>query len=191
MNLYSYVVTHDYGFAPNPYGEVLTLATCKPDIRRTAQVGDWLMGTGSAGGVGQNKLVYLACISKIIPIVDYATAEEYKIKKPSKMKEPWSRRGDNIYRQNSSMAWTQLNNPFHGIDEMEHDLSGLNVLVCNDFWYFGKNAIEIPDEFSILIKKGPKYKKNTDLGEAVKFIKYVSAIPKGLHGSPSSLHDRT
>lgn len=188
MNLYSYVVTHDYGFAPNPYGGVLTLATCKPDIRRTAQVGDWLMGTGSADSVGQNKLIYLACISKIISIADYGSSDEYKNKVPVKTAEAWSRRGDNIYRKDGDGSWTQVSNRFHGIDEMEHDLSGLNVLVCKDFWYFGVNAIGIPNEFKDLIKKGPKYKKNTDLPEANKFINHVKSNAKGLHGSPSSLH---
>ncbi|WP_347927045.1 hypothetical protein [Pseudomonas helvetica] len=37
--IYSYVITHDHGFAPNPHGGVLTLATCKPVIRRTAEKG--------------------------------------------------------------------------------------------------------------------------------------------------------
>ena len=31
---YSYIITRDYGFAPNPFGGVCTLATCKPKIRK-------------------------------------------------------------------------------------------------------------------------------------------------------------
>ncbi|WP_198140678.1 Nmad2 family putative nucleotide modification protein [Polaromonas naphthalenivorans] len=30
-----YLMTHDSGFAPNPFHGTLTLATCKPGIRRT------------------------------------------------------------------------------------------------------------------------------------------------------------
>ena len=37
--LYSYVITRDYGFAPNPFGGICTLATCKPGIRNHAKVG--------------------------------------------------------------------------------------------------------------------------------------------------------
>jgi hypothetical protein len=37
--LFTYVITHDGGFAPNPFHGVLTLNCCKPDIRRTAQEG--------------------------------------------------------------------------------------------------------------------------------------------------------
>ena len=47
MTIYSYVVARDYGFAPNPFYGCCTLATCKPIIRRMAQVGDWVIGTGS------------------------------------------------------------------------------------------------------------------------------------------------
>ena len=41
MNLYSYVITRDYGFAPNPFWNICTLATCKPQIREHALKGDW------------------------------------------------------------------------------------------------------------------------------------------------------
>lgn len=40
MKLFSYIVTHDAGFAPNPFWGYCTLACCKPAIRRTANVGD-------------------------------------------------------------------------------------------------------------------------------------------------------
>lgn len=40
--LYTYRETYDTGFAPNPFQGVLTLANCKPAIRRTAEVGDWV-----------------------------------------------------------------------------------------------------------------------------------------------------
>lgn len=46
--LFSYVVRYDSGFAPNPFYGSCTLATCKPDIRRSAQPKDWVVGTGSA-----------------------------------------------------------------------------------------------------------------------------------------------
>ena len=44
MNLYSYVITRDYGFAPNPFWNICTLATCKPQIREHALKGDWVAG---------------------------------------------------------------------------------------------------------------------------------------------------
>ena len=38
MRLFSYVVARDYGFAPNPFYEMCTLATCKPRIRKLLSV---------------------------------------------------------------------------------------------------------------------------------------------------------
>lgn len=45
--LFSYVIPHDGGSAPNPYFGICTLAICKPVIRRTAKVEDWVVGLGA------------------------------------------------------------------------------------------------------------------------------------------------
>jgi Nucleotide modification associated domain 2 len=44
MRLFSYKMTNDSGFAPNPFWGRLTLATCKPEIRKAKRVGDWIAG---------------------------------------------------------------------------------------------------------------------------------------------------
>ena len=43
-HIYSYVVAHDTGAAPNVDGGICTIAICKPAIRRNAQEGDWIVG---------------------------------------------------------------------------------------------------------------------------------------------------
>ena len=40
MRLFSYKMTSDTGFAPNPFGRRVTLATCKPMIRQSTHEGD-------------------------------------------------------------------------------------------------------------------------------------------------------
>jgi hypothetical protein len=47
MILYSYCLRYDDRAAPNPYHGICTLVICKPAIRRTANVGDWIIGLGS------------------------------------------------------------------------------------------------------------------------------------------------
>jgi hypothetical protein len=42
-----YKVTHDTGFAPNPFHGVLTLATSKRKIRACRKAGDWVAGFAS------------------------------------------------------------------------------------------------------------------------------------------------
>ena len=56
--MFSYVVARDFGFAPNPFFGVCTLATCKPKIRAAAEVGDWIIGTGSAERKRSGHVVY-------------------------------------------------------------------------------------------------------------------------------------
>ena len=102
MNLYSYVVKHDYGFAPNPFGGFLTLATCKPLIRKNARLGDFLAGTGSAASVGNTKLVYAGEISAVVPLEEYGKAQNYNIKRPAS-KPSFRRKGDK-HRSHAAVA---------------------------------------------------------------------------------------
>jgi hypothetical protein len=44
VNLFSYVVRDDTGFAPNPFHGCCTLAYCKGRIRRQVGVGDLIVG---------------------------------------------------------------------------------------------------------------------------------------------------
>jgi hypothetical protein len=67
LRLFSYVVRYDKGFAPNLFWNYCTLATCKPGIRRKAEVGDWVVGTGSKENVGIGKLIYAMKIEEKIP----------------------------------------------------------------------------------------------------------------------------
>lgn len=71
MTLYSYVLRSDTGFAPNPFYGYCTLATCKPDIRRLARIGDWVIGTGSVENVGPGRLVYAMRVEAVLTLDQY------------------------------------------------------------------------------------------------------------------------
>lgn len=187
MKVSSYVVTHDYGFAPNPYGGVLTLATCKPKIRRFAAPNSWVIGTGSTKGIGTDRLIFAGFISDVITIEQYSTDEDYKIKIPTRDGEVWQTRGDNIYYKNHCGQWQQRENPFHGKNEIEHDLSGENVVVCKRFWYFGRSAPSIPDKFRSVIKSGPNHKANINNKYVPEFLSWVQSYEEGIHAMPSNL----
>jgi hypothetical protein len=70
MKLFSYVVEHDNGYAPNPYFGVCTLCGCKFEGRRNivqlAKEGDWVVGTGGAStkSAGHGKLLYAMRVDK-------------------------------------------------------------------------------------------------------------------------------
>jgi len=74
--LYSYVVDHDLGFAPNPASGYCTLVHCKfgghsgrRNIVEQADVGDWIVGTGgtSKDSAGHGKLIYLMRVDEKLP----------------------------------------------------------------------------------------------------------------------------
>ena len=83
MRLFSYVVARDYGFAPNPFFGVCTLATCKPEIRKTASAGDWIIGTGSSQKGRQGYLVYAMCLTETMTFNEYWEDKRFQRKKPN------------------------------------------------------------------------------------------------------------
>lgn len=196
--LYCYKMTYDTGFAPNPDHGILTLATCKPTIRRCAKEGYWISGWTAATVHDRNnnivhfkdeqKLIYLAEISKVISYAEYWA--NYKQKYPIKMfdgkpvtikgcggkslieSECYYDNGDNIYEpsDNETFGFKQHpNGGNHGDKEKEHDLSGKNVLICKRFYYFGvENAIKLEGITPI-----PRCKK-FPFPEALKIIDQVT-----------------
>ena len=101
--LYSYKMSHDNRFAPNPLFGVLTLATCKPQLRKNAKVGDWIAGwtlshiAHTPTPVGEERLIYLARVSEKLTFAEYW--EKYPAKRPVYTDDTsvLERYGDNIY----------------------------------------------------------------------------------------------
>ena len=154
-SLFSYVVRYDSGFAPNPFHDLCTLATCKPGIRKSAKIGDWLIGTGSSGISTRRGgyLVYAMKVTETLKTSQYWYDSRFRCKRPE-MRHNWvSASGDNIYEPVSSSRWRQLHS-YHslrdGRENMEHkhrDLSVERVLVSDDFVYFGGEGPKLHEKF--------------------------------------------
>ena len=69
MELLSYIVARDFGFAPNPFYGYCTLATCKPKVRQYSSIGDWVVGTGAK--TKYNLCGYLIFAMKIDTEMDF------------------------------------------------------------------------------------------------------------------------
>lgn len=154
--LYSYKMTADRGFAPNPFHGILSLATCKPQIRESKKVGMYIAGFTSSklcgDAVGQERMVYIMKISEKITFDEYFNSERFKCKIASN-KNRIAKVGDNIYYL-SEGSYKQGMTYFHRKDkEIAKDLKSKNVLLSTDFFYFGVGAIPV-DKFKITI---PKY----------------------------------
>ena len=97
--VHSYVVRYDSGFAPNPFYEYCTLATCKPNIRKGADIGDWVVGSGSndrsvrRGGY----LVYAMQVTETMTFDEFGADPRFESKKPYRNGSRKQSCGDNIY----------------------------------------------------------------------------------------------
>jgi hypothetical protein len=63
--IYVYKITADDGIAPCPQQGLLSLAVCKPAVRRKAQPGDFLVGIGSNVHY-PDKLIYVAEVGEVV-----------------------------------------------------------------------------------------------------------------------------
>jgi len=182
MKLYSYVMTHDTGFSPNPFFGYCTLACCKPKIRRHAVIGDWVVGTGSVDNVGGDKIIYVMEVTKVISLEKYSQDKTYSIKIPSE--ETSRQSGDNIYYKDKNNNWLQRRS-YHCIKEMKKDLEGRYALISTNYCYFGKKAILVPKQHEAIIKKGPGHKCRFPQHVVDDFISWIRKVYKpGVHGEP-------
>lgn len=188
--IYSYVMTHDYGFAPNPFGGICTLATCKPVIRRSAREGDWLVGTGSSTKGLAKRIIYAAQIDTICTIAEYGANPAYEFKRPIVSGTSEQRCGDNIYFLDANGEWVQRESGHHCSEHVDHDLSGLNVLIARQFWYFGSTPQLLPDPLLEIVKKGPGHKIEASPHVVVTLEQWLSQFSEGLASKPFHLGRR-
>ncbi len=153
--LFSYVVRFDSGFAPNPFHGYCTLATCKPGIRERANIGDWVVGTGSdAKGVRRGgHLVYAMRVGEILETTQYWCDPRFERKKPNLYHSWVAASGDNIYEPIGSCDWRQLDS-YHtksdGRPNERHigrDTGVPRILISEDFVYYGGEGPKLPGRF--------------------------------------------
>ena len=193
VKLYSYCIPIDDGAAPNPFGGVCTLAICKPAIRRTARAGDWIVGTGSKRSpVGDisGAVVYAMRVTRTMSLREYdkLTQRELQSKIPNSKSshyEHWL--GDSIYHFHKFKPNPTQRPGVHGTADMERDLSGLNVLLSDHFYYFGKNAVPLPPALKAIVHQtqGHKVRLNEPYKES--FIEWLqSHYTPGIYGQPAT-----
>jgi len=168
--LYSYVVDHDNGIAPNPERGYCTLVKCKisktgkrRNIVELAEENDWIIGTGGVckKSAGHGKIIFAMRVDERLPLE--------KFKKDNRFKG----RRDH--------------------DRENCDLSKSYALISQHFFYFGKEAIEIGkiDKKVLkmidhsLEKKGPNYRRDFNENFIEHFVKWIEKNYKpGKHGEP-------
>lgn len=154
MRLHSYTVARDFGFAPNPFYGVCTLATCKPEIRKSARIGDWVAGIGSKTAGFEGKIVYAMKVTEKMTFDKYWRDQRFQRKKPYFYGSVKQAYGDNIYhREKNNDTWIQEDshhsfpNGLLNQHNLDRDTKTDKILISNDFYYWGNNAIEVPEKF--------------------------------------------
>jgi hypothetical protein len=193
--IYSYVLRIDDGAAPNPFWGLCTLTICKPAIRQNAQIGDWVIGTGSKntklkdGNIYDfsNRIVYAMKITNIKTLKEYDTFcnKELQKKIPKWKTNDWRLRvGDCIYDYSKGLE-PSIRKSVHNEENLKKDLSGINSLLSDHFYYFGEKSRPLPVELRELIKKNQGHKKIESTNLIVKFEEWISEFGKNyLYGDP-------
>jgi len=161
MNVRTYVIEHDVGFAPNPFHGCCTLANCKPRIRQAANVNDIILGFGSAKYGYAGLLVYWMKVDRIITFDEYWNEYEFIEKRPVVNAGLMLFHGDNIYHTNKAGGIEQSFS-FHSNEDGSLSIGNLNrdtgrtnrVLISKTYAYYGRKAVNLPDHLKIFIKKG-------------------------------------
>ncbi|TKG89252.1 hypothetical protein EYV94_26020 [Puteibacter caeruleilacunae] len=164
MKHYSYVVARDFGFAPNPFGRYCTLATCKPRIRKNADIGSWIFGITPRDKGAGNKLVFAMKVTQKMTFNEYWESPDFQYKKPvlnGSLKQMY---GDNIYHKDDNGNWFQADSHHSkeggeiNKENLNRDTKGEFVLISDCFYYFGASCINIPTELKkeIIVGIGQK-----------------------------------
>jgi hypothetical protein len=129
--IFVYKMVVDNGGAPCVTSNLLSLAICKPKIRKAAGLGALIFGFG--GKKYEERLIYIARVTDQLAGEDY-----YRLRK-------FARRPDCIYKNVNGKAELKKSAKFHtNSDHRTRDV-GLKfenafVLLSRDFRYFGKQG---------------------------------------------------
>lgn len=162
MRLFSYVVDHDLGSSPNPFGGICTLCQCKfrktrkshRNVLELAEEKDWVVGLGgtSKKSSGPGTILFAMEVTKKISLREYCL--------------------DPRYRQR------------HDAKKTPSDQSWRKALISKHFYYFGRNAVLIPAQFRKEIQVGRGF-RNKFSDEFIKaFIGWLKKRKRGRRGLP-------
>lgn len=189
IKLFSYCIPIDNGSAPNPFHGVCTLAICKPKIRSTAKIGDWIVGTGSKEFNLEGKVVYAMKVTQRMTFQDYDSycRTELQGKIPNWRTSNFvDKIGDCIYDYSTGKSLI-IRKGVHNEKNMITDLNGKYVLLSNQFYYFGDRAKyhELPESLLPIVHQYPSHKSDCNEPYVKNFIKWICKFKKNnLYGEP-------
>lgn len=130
-------------------------------------------------------------VSKKLTLCEYDEyCQELLLNKIPKWFSPdWRMRvGDCIYDY-ASIADPVIRKGVHDIEHKAKDLSGLNALISDHFYYFGIKAKPIPDNLKEIVKKNQGHLRITNSAIVNRFESWISRFDKNrLYADPQLRH---
>jgi hypothetical protein len=122
-------------------------------------------------------------VQQVLPFEVYWN--RYLSKRPSP-RTGITRRGDNIWHVRGSV-WRGVPGALHDQTHQARDLRGANALIADEFYYFGRDAIVVPQAFASLLAVTQGHKNTYDEALITHFWKWLSrAAPRrGRIGQPT------
>jgi hypothetical protein len=185
MKLYSYIVVHDYGFAPNPFHGWCTIAACTPNHQGIkAEPGDWIVGFDQAK-LG-NRLVYAMRIDEVLHFDKYHADKRFAAKIPRYTGDWRDACGDNLYFTTPSGEWDRIKSPLHNTRALfKQDTKNPRVFIGKHFFYFGENAMKAPKGFLPLVHRRQGCKSSHPPAVVQEFIAWLEVNhDPGMAGNP-------
>jgi hypothetical protein len=187
--VYVYVLKRDYGFAPNPFYGYGTLATCKPGIRKHAQIGDIIIGIGSRTTLFKDKVLFAMKVTNKLSFNDYYNSDIFQCKKPIILGSRKKQYGDNIYHmENGHWIQDDSHHSFEGGKtnpiNLNKDTSSDNVLISDEgSWvYYGSKAVSVPKHLNFIFEAKRKYRVYEEEYHMIE--KYYQSKFTGYQGMP-------
>lgn len=170
-----YILRHDTGIAPCVDDGLLTLATCKPTIRRTARAGDWVMGYRPSPAP-RGLVVWAGRVSEVIDVGDYERRHRGRL--------------DAIYRAKASSGFERLRPDYHSEErEFRKDTSAPVLVFDRDAtWYFGAEPRMMPEHLMHLAGAGRGHRVGgVNDGDPTALQAWLETIGSpGIHEAPGN-----
>jgi hypothetical protein len=99
---------------------------------------------------------------RVDEVLSYETYwRRYPSKRPSS-RSPISKRGDNVWHQDGAGVWRGVRGALHDHRHRDRDLRGVNALITSEFYYFGRDAIAVPQRFHRILATTQGHKNTHD-----------------------------
>jgi putative DNA base modification enzyme with NMAD domain len=182
-SLFVYVIDRDFGFAPNPFHGFCTLATCKPRIRKTAEIRDWIIGMGGSRLNAIGRCIFAMQVTATISFDEYWANPIYTEKKPVRNGSRKMMVGDNIYHRDvKTNKWGQADSHHSNLDgtvnpyNLKRDTRINRVLLSTRFFYFGAAARCVPQSILDQMRyKNPRDYRRFDSRTAQPLLDWLQA----------------